>query len=82
MTSDTDWNKVFHVSESYTSPKIEHKPEASHLDQRKNKPKKIENRRREQIFNDNYELETDFSDDLKSLKPQVESGRQCSPNRN
>ena len=26
MTSDTDWDQVFHVSANYISPKIEHKP--------------------------------------------------------
>ena len=40
MTSDTDWNQVFHVNENYISPIIDHKPDTSHLDQRKKIEKK------------------------------------------
>ena len=73
MTSDTDWKQVFHVSENYISPIIEHKPDTSHLDQRKKIEKNTKKRRRDQDFKENYELETDSSDDLKNLKPQFES---------
>ena len=72
MTSETDLNQVFHVSENCVSPIIEPNSEKTLSNHKTNKQKKTEKRKREQDFTDNYELETDFSDDLKILKPQSE----------
>ena len=43
------------------------------------KQKKTEKRKRQQDFTNNYELETDFSEDLKDLKPQLETTDEIRP---
>ena len=67
MNSDTNWDQIFHVSEKQ-GPKIS-KIQNFFAGKTPEKQKKTEKRKRQQDFTNNYELETDFSDDLKDLKP-------------
>ena len=71
MNSDTNWDQIFHVSEKQ-GPKIS-KIQNFSVSKTPEKQKKTEKRKRQQDFTNNYELETDFSDDLKDLKPQLET---------
>ena len=71
MNSDTNWDQIFHVSEKQ-GPKIS-KIQNFFASKTPEKQKKTEKRKRQQDFTNNYELETDFSDDLKDLKPQLET---------
>ena len=71
MNSDTNWDQIFHVSEKQ-GPKIS-KIQNFFAGKTPEKQKKTEKRKRQQDFTNNYELETDFSDDLKDLKPQLET---------
>ena len=71
MNSDTNWDQIFHVSEKQ-GPKIS-KIQNFFASKTPEKQKKTEKRKRQQDFTNNYELETDFSDDLKNLRPQLET---------
>ena len=62
MNSDTNWDQIFHVSEKQ-GPKIS-KIQNFFASKTPEKQKKTEKRKRQQDFTNNYELETDFSDDL------------------
>ena len=72
MNSDHNWDQIFHVSEKQ-GPIISKIQNFSETNKTPEKQKKTEKRKREQDFSNNYELETDFSDDLKDLKPQLET---------
>ena len=72
MNSDTNWDQIFHVSEKQ-GPKISKIQNFFETNKTPEKQKKTENRKRQQDFTNNYELETDFSDDLKDLKLQLET---------
>ena len=70
MNSDTNWDQIFHVSEKQ-GPKISKIQNFFETNKTPEKQKKTEKRKRQQDFN--YELETDFSDNLKDLRPQLET---------
>ena len=72
MNSDTNWDQIFHVSEKQ-GPKISKIQSFFETNKTPEKQMKTEKRKRQQDFTNNYELETDFSDDLKDLKPQLET---------
>ena len=72
MNSDTNWDQIFHVSEKQ-GPKISKIQNFFETIKSPEKQKKTEKRERQQDFTNNYELETDFTDDLKDLKPQLET---------
>ena len=71
MNSDTNWDQIFHVSEKQ-GPKIS-KIQNFFANKTPEKQQKTEKRKRQQDFINNYELETDFSNDLKDLKPQLKT---------
>ena len=68
MNSDTNWDQIFHVSKNRVQKfqKFKISSQIKLLKNNKNRKQK-----RQQDFTNNYELETDFSDDLKDLKPQL-----------
>ena len=72
MNSDNNWDQIFHVSEKQ-GPKISKIQNFFETKKTPEKQKKKEKRKREQDFTNNYEFETDFSDDLKDLRPQLET---------
>ena len=72
MNSDTNWGQIFHISEKQ-GPKISKIQNFFETNKTPEKQKKTEKRKRQQDFTNNYELETDFSDDLKELQPQLET---------
>ena len=71
MNSDTNWAQIFHVSGKQNA-KVTSKMDFIELSKRKEKLKKTEKRKRQQDFTDQYELETNFSNDLKDLKRKFE----------
>ena len=72
MNSDTNWDQIFHVGEKQGSKlsKIQNFFETNKTPE---KQKKTEKRKGQQDFTNNYGMETDLSDDLKDLKPQLET---------
>ena len=72
MNSDINWDQIFHVSEKQ-GPKISTTQNFFETNKTLEKQKKTEKRKRQHYFTNSYELETDFTDNLKDLKPQLES---------
>ena len=72
MISDTNWDQIFHVSEKQ-GPKNSKIQNFFETNKTPEKQKKTEKRKRQQDFTNNFELETDFSDNLKDFKPQLET---------
>ena len=70
MNSDTNWDQIFHVSEKQ-SPKISKFQNFFETNKTPEKQKKTQKSKRQQDFTNNYEF--DFSDDLKDLRPQLET---------
>ena len=67
LKSETDWNQVFHVSEKTTTQILTDNNITKISKEQKNLKRK--QKLKEKLYTDTYELETDFSNDLKNLKP-------------
>ena len=69
--TETDFNHIFHVTEKVENPiQTLEKPKLDKTDIRQNL-KKAQKKVQEKEFADHHELETDFSQDLKDLKPKA-----------
>ena len=68
---ETDFNHIFHVNEKVENPiKTLENPKLDKTDIRQ-KLKKVQKKIQEKVFADHHKLETDFSQDLKDLKPKA-----------
>ena len=72
MNNDTNWDKIFHVIEKQSSQVIS-KHECIETTKSNEKLKETEKGKCQQHFINQYELERDFSNDLKDLKLQFEN---------
>ena len=69
--TETDFNHIFHVTEKVENPiQTLENPKLDKTDIRQ-KLKKVQKTIQEKEFTDHHELETDFSQDLKDLKPKA-----------